>query len=320
VFQSIDYARLDFIPPLAEPRRLPPGAGTAILDLLAGLMKDQGAARVRYRGPYPTEQLFTALLESFRYDPAVSDPLERFVDGAALDWLPAPHERHHVTETTCTQLRQEIDKVVCNGVSFYRADWQDVQRREPRVVRAEGERVVCSLWALGQPIEDVLVLDRAGEVLETRAPTPSRAAPAALPPVWAPALGELIARESASPLAGAIGEVANHLQLSWGDVPGDLVRVDGATITLSRSLRASAMAWLRQAGPGAERAERAVQFVLEVARLLAPTVRLLAQARLEAQSEEEQRRALEQGDAAPDAAPLSPSVGRLLALIAAGTA
>jgi len=166
----------------------------------------------------------------------------------------------------------------------------------------------------------VLVLDRTGEVLETRAPTPSRAAPAALPPVWARALGELIARESASPLARAIGEVANHLQISWGDVPGDLVRVDGATITLSRSLRASAMAWLRRAGPGAERAERAVQFVLEVARLLAPTVRLLAQARLEAQSEEEQRRALEQGDAAPDAAPLSPSVGRLLALIAAGTA
>jgi len=320
VFQSIDYARLDFIPPLAEPRRLPPAAGTAILDLLAGLMKDQGAARVRYRGPYPTEQLFTALLESFRYNPTVSDPFERFLDGGVLDWLPAPHERHHVAESTCAQLRQEIDKVVRHGVSFYRADWQGIRRREPRVIRVEGERAVCSLWALGRPIEDVLVLDRSGEVLEAHAPTPSRAAPAALPPVWAPALGDLIARESVIPLAGAIGEAVSQLRLWWGDVPGDLVHVDGTTITLSRNLRASAMVWLQEARPGVERAERAVQFVLEVARLLAPTVRRLAQAHLEARSEEEQRRALEPGDAGSDVAPLSPSVGRLLALIAAGTA
>src|SRR5206468_2622297 len=115
VFQSLDYERLDFIPPLAEPVRLLPGAGTALLDLLAGLMKDQGVTRVRYRGPYPTEQLFTALLESFRYDPAVTDPLGRFMDGGDLDWLPAPHERHQVAAGLSVQIRQEVDKVVVDG-------------------------------------------------------------------------------------------------------------------------------------------------------------------------------------------------------------
>jgi len=53
-FQGVDYARPDFIPPLAEPRRLPAGGGTTLLNLIAGLMKDHGVATVRYRGPYPT--------------------------------------------------------------------------------------------------------------------------------------------------------------------------------------------------------------------------------------------------------------------------
>jgi len=316
VFQSLDYERLDFIPPLAEPRRLPPGAGTALLDLVAGLMKDQGVSRARYRGPYPTEQLFTALLESFRYDPAVADPLERFMDGGRLDWLPAPHERHHVAPGVSVQLRQEIDKVVLGGAAFYRPDWQGVIRREPRVVRREGERVICSLWALGQSIEDRLVLDRSGEVLEAPAAAPDQAPAAPLPPVWGPALAELIARESAPALAGSIREVMDGLALEWGAVAGDLTRVDGARIRVSRRLRDSAIAWLRQAPPGAERAERAVQFVLEVARVLAPAVRLVAQMRLEARSEEEQPRALLERESLP----LSESVGRLLALIASGTA
>jgi hypothetical protein len=147
VFQSVDWARLEWIPPLAAPSRLPPGAGTAVLNLLAGLMKDQGLARTRYRGPYPSESLFTALLECFRHDPEAADPFERFVSEEGLDWLPAPHERHEVAEGVCAQLRQELDKVVLDGITFYRPDWQGVGRREPRIIRVEGERT--RLLALG---------------------------------------------------------------------------------------------------------------------------------------------------------------------------
>src|SRR5262245_47096892 len=316
VFQGLDYERLDAIPPLAHPRHLPPGPGTAILDLLAGLMKDQGVSHVRYRGPYPTEQLFTSLLESFRYDPSVGDPLDRFMDGGALDWLPAPHERHHVAPRTTVQLRHEIDKVVIEDLTFYRRDWQDVTRREPRVVRREDDRVVCSLWALDRSIEDRLVLDRSGEVLEAPAPTQDAAPPAPLPPVWAPALAELIARESAPALAESIREATASLSLEWGGAAGDLLRVDGATVRLNRQLRDVAVSWVRDAPAGTERAERAVQFVLEVARLLGPTVRLLAQVRLEEAGEDEQQRALHEDAVSP----LSESIGRLLRLIASGTA
>ena len=212
------------IPPLFAPARLPPGAGTAVLNLIAGLMKDQGVARVRYRGPYPTEQLFTALLECFRHDPALDDPLRRFMDEGDVDWLPAPHERHLVAPGVSVQLRHQIDKVVLDGVAFYRRDWQGVIRHEPRVVREEGARVICSLWALGRSLEDRLALDRSGEVQERPAPALDPIPPAPLPPVWAPALAELIARESAPALAGPLRDVMRALTLEWGAVPGDLLR------------------------------------------------------------------------------------------------
>ncbi len=316
-FQSLDYGRPDFIPPLAEPRRLPPGAGTAILNVVAGLMKDQGASGVRYRGPYPTEQLFTALLECFRYDAREALPLERFLADRALDWQPAPFETHHVAPWVSVQLRHEVEKVMADGVAFYRTQWQGVMRREPRVVRGEGDRVICSLWALGGPLQDVLILDRSGEVLEVPAPPPDPGPPAPLPPVWPTALGALITRESAPALAGAIREAVSALELEWGPVARDLLSVAGQRIRLSRRLREAGAAALRGAASPEERAEQSLRFVLEVARLLAPELRMRAQARLEALSETEQRRIW---DEAPDelTGPLDESVGRLLALVVSG--
>jgi hypothetical protein len=319
VFQALDYAHPDFIPPLFEPRRLPPGGGTALLNLIAGLMKDAGIASVRYRGPYPTEQLFTALLECFRYAAGEALPLERFLADGGLEWHPAPFETHHVTPGVVVQLRHEIEKVTVDGVAFYRAEWQDIRRREPRVVRADGERVVCSLWALGGPIEDRLVLDRRGEVLEAPAPRANATAPSPLPRVWSAALGELIARESAPPLAPAIAEIAADLALEWGPVPGDLLHVHGQRIRLSRRLREAGTAAMAGATSPQERAEQALRFVLEVARLLGPEVRTRAQARLESLPEDEQRRVLEEAPAElPEA--LGESVGRLVALVLRGGA
>ncbi|HYB40785.1 MAG TPA: hypothetical protein VEL75_03385 [Candidatus Methylomirabilis sp.] len=316
VFQSVDYERLDFIPVLAEPRRLPAGAGTAVLDLLSGLMKDQGTTRVRYRGPYPTEQLFTALLESFHCDPAASDPLGRFMHGDPLEWLPAPHERHHVAADVAVQLRHQVEKVVYGGAAFYRPAWQGVLRSETRIVRPDRGRTVCSLWALGRSIEDRLVLDDTGEVIEAPAPAVDRRPDSPLPPVWRPALSELIARESAPALGPFVEDALGGVALAWGAVAGDLLAVDGPTLRLSRRLRDAAAHWLQEAPPGAERAQRATRVVLEVARLVAPVARRRAQMLLEALGEEEQRRALLESDGEPR--PLSESVGRLVALIASG--
>ena len=280
------------IPPLFAPARLPPGAGTAVLNLIAGLMKDQGVARVRYRGPYPTEQLFTALLECFRHDPALDDPLRRFMDGGDVDWVPAPHERHLVAPGVSVQLRHQIDKVVLDGVAFYRRDWQGVIRDEPRVVREEGARVICSLWALGRSLEDRLMLDRSGEVQERPAPALDPIPPAPLPPVWAPALAELIARESAPALAAPLRDVLREADARMGRgprrSPGGRRRARAREPPPPRG--GSRVGGRSAAGP--ERAQRAIAFVVEVARLIAPAARLRAQARLAAASPAEQARAL----------------------------
>jgi hypothetical protein len=151
-------------------------------------------------------------------------------------------------------------------------------------------------------------------VLERPPVVINRSPAAPLPPVWHGGLAELIARESAPALARSIRDVMPTLHLEWGPTPGDLLSVTGSRITISRELREAAVAWLRDAPP-AERAARAVVVALEVARLLAPTVRLHAQMRLEEQSAEHQRRAVMNAEPAPA---LSESVGRLLVLIAAG--
>jgi len=314
VFRALDWTRLDHIPPLAEPRRLPPGAGSAVLNLMASLMKDQGIARVRYRGPFPSEQLFTSLLEAFRHDPTQALPLERFLADGGLDWLPAPFESHHVSPWVTVQLRQNIDKVVADGVIFYRPEWQGIKRREARVIRDEGERVICSLWALGGPLEDRLILDRSGEILEAPPARAPEVSPAPLPPVWNSPLGDLISRESAPALGPAIVEVLRGTELEWGAVPGDLVRAWEKRIRLSARLREAASASLRSAAPGRERAEQALRFVLEVARLLGPEVRGRAQSVLESLPEAEQARRLE--GAVEESEALDESVGRLIALLA----
>lgn len=315
VFRALDWGRLDHVPPLAEPRRLPSGAGSAVLNLVAALMKDQGVARVRYRGPFPSEQLFTTLLECFRYDPGQALPLERFLADGGLDWLPAPYESHRVAPWATAQMRQDIDKVTADGVTFYRPEWQGIARREARVIRDDGERVICSLWALGGPLEDRLVLDRSGEILEAPPARAREIPPAPLPPVWNSALGDLISRESAPALGPAIMAVLRTTQLEWGAVPGDLLRTSERHMRLSGQLREAAAASLESAAPGRERAEQALRFVLEVARLLGPEVRGRAQALLESLPEAEQARRLE---VAEETEALDESVGRLIALLARG--
>ncbi len=318
VFQAVEWARLEWIPPLAAPQRLPPGAGTAVLNLVAGLMKDQGLARARYRGPYPSESLFTALLECFRHDPAQAAPLDRFLAGEGPDWLPAPHERHWVAEGVSVQLRQDLDKVVLDGAPYYRPDWQGVGRREPRLIRADADRRVCVLWALGRALEERLVLEPNGEIVLAPAPKADIRAPAPLPPVWRPALAALVARESAPVLGAAISAAIEELVLEWGPVPGDLLRLDGNRARVRRQLLDVGLEWIRDAESAAARGERAGALALEVARLLAPELRRRAQARLEALPADEQQRLWEASQSA-EAPPLGEAVGRLLALLARGT-
>jgi hypothetical protein len=90
---------------------------------------------------------------------------------------------------------------------------------------------------------------------------------------------------------------------------------DGPVVRVSRRLADTARDWIGSAPAGAERGERAARFILEVARLVAPALRLRAQLLLEALPEAEQLRHWEAAHAS-EPAELDESVGRLVALVA----
>ncbi|MEX2147896.1 MAG: hypothetical protein WED01_12870 [Candidatus Rokuibacteriota bacterium] len=279
VFTALEYEAVDRIPVLAEPARLPAGAGTAVLNVVAALAADQRRATLAYDGPYPTEHLFLALLECFRYAPAhVPDPLAAFTAGT-LGWAPAPHDRHFDGAGVYVQRRERVDKVVARGVAYYREDWQAVRRHAARRLRDDGDVVRAGLWALGEPVAEHLILTRAGdvlEILEPPAPPPARARMA--DEIVAGMVGIVMA-QSAPALAPSIAGAARGLPVQWGLVPRDLIAFDGG-LTISLALRAVIARRLRQAAGRRARVELAFAALAELAMLAGDHLRRLAQARL----------------------------------------
>ena len=346
-FAAVDWAAIDAIPPLAEPARLPSGGGTAVLNLIAALAADQARGPLAYRGPYPTEQLFLALLESFRYaraetsgffnvggdepspptappgrvapeDPYDSmggaHPLELFMAGG-LVWMPAPYERTFDPRGVYVQARERVEKLVWRGRAYYRDDWQGVERHAVHRVRDDGPRVVGSLWALGGPIEDHVVLAREGDVLETHAPAVTAEPPRPLSPATAAGLVAIVIAASAPPLAAAIRAVAEGLVFEWAPLDGDLAAVDGGHARVSTALRRALAARLAAATSRAEQVRLGFAALAEAAHALGDGLRARGQARLAAADAGTQADALVRSatDAAAAAREIGEAVERLLA-------
>jgi hypothetical protein len=326
---AVAWQAVNGIPPVAEPGRLPAGAGGALLNLLAALAQDQARPALRYRGPFPTEQLFWSLTESFRCVGG-ADALARFVadaegtfargasDEVAVDWLPAPHERRIHRDGLVVQLRDGVERVTWQDRAYHRRECQDLRRREHRIVRVvEGDgqlRYVASLEALGQVIEDHLTLDERAEVLERHAPGPDPPGLEPLAKPWREALGALLPLEATPLLAGAIEVVWPGIALGWGPVPGDLVDASGATLRLSPKLARAYRSRHRTAEAGARRT-LAQQLVREVLGLIGPAVRAAATAWLEAMPPARQEAELDAAarrDRVALARAALPPLGRLL--------
>src|SRR5262245_2870330 len=276
---AVDWTCVDRIPAVAEPARLPAGAGTAILNLLARLAVEQAVRVLRYDAPYPTEALLLALLESFRYVPGdAPDPRAAFAAGA-LAWAPAPHDVAIEAGHVWVQRRERIDKIVAEGRTYYRPDWQGVRRLTPRAVRDVADTVRASLIALGRVIEDHLVLAADGRVLDTPAPA---ADPPDVTPLAADVVTGVVAivvATSAPALGPWLVAAARETQFVWGPVHADLVATAGAHITLSHRLRRT----LGDAVRGRERADAlgvALAALREVADLVGDALRARAQTAL----------------------------------------
>ena len=338
--RAVRWGAVDTIPPVAEPARLPSGAGSALMNVLAALAQDQQRPALRYRGPYPTEQLFWSLTESFRCPPGpesfarfVADAESTFARGALaetpVDWAPAPHERRLQPGGLVVQLRDGVERISWQGRSYHRTESHGLRRREHRVVRAVAaedgaRRYVASLEALGTVVEDHLTVDAEGGLIERHTPRPDagREEPVAGP--WRDALGTLLPLEATPLLAGAIEAVWPGIQLTWGPVASDLVESRGMTLRLSpRLARVYRSAWTDAAAAPEARRTLARQLVREVLGLIGPAVREAAVGWLEGlpsgRQEEELGNAARRERTQLAGRALGP-LGRLLDAVGAGEA
>jgi hypothetical protein len=337
-FEALAYEAVDRIPVLLEPARLPAGAGAAVLNLVAALAADEGRTSLGYRGPYPTEQLFLALLESFRYHtgeprparstpptadaalaaPATTedDPLAAFMAGR-LEWAPAPHERACPVPGVTVHLRGRVEKVVWRERLYYRPDWQGVHRHAPRRVRDVGGAVVCSLWALGESIEDHLRLDPNGTTVEVLVSPRVSLPPRRLPRAILDGVASAVAALSAAPLAPFVREIAAACDLAWSSLDGHLVTAERTHLRISHVFRQTLARHLQGATTRAHRLALGLTALTELAHLLGDPLRARAQSHIASLPPEAQSHALTQADPpearATDAKRIAEAVEALLA-------
>jgi hypothetical protein len=294
-FETLAWEAIDRIPVLMEPARLPAGAGAAVLNLVAALAADEGQARLEYRGPYPTEQLFLVLLESFRYHTAHDDPLAAFMAGR-LEWSPAPHERACPAPGLMIHLRGRVEKVVWRERLYYRPEWQGVHRHAPRRVHDVDGAVVCSLWALGEAIEDHLRLDPNGTTVEVIVPPRANLPPRRLPRAILDGVASAVAALSAAPLAPFVRDIAAACELTWSSLDGHLVTAERAHLRISHTLRQALARRLHAAPTRAQRLALALATITELAHLLGDPLRARAQSHLASLPPAAQAQALTQTD------------------------
>ena len=306
-FRSVPYEDVETLPPLDAPMNLPSGGGATILNVLARLGQDQEKQALRYYGPYPSDQLFFTLRESFICGGEVGTNRERFTQGAeeaalhmtmvetAVDWRPAPHERFYPGAHTCVQLRDGVEKVYDHGHTYYRADLVAEAHRLRVLQTEEGQRrYIASLTILGQALEDHLVLDEKGEILERlpQAVQPFLRGDPVLSPDWKAALVRLIAAESTTLLHTTLWPVMDELTILWGQVPKELWALNGNELVLHAGMIAVHQDMQSRANSAAEKILIASRFLSELARLVGPLIRSCAQARLASLSPADQNVAL----------------------------
>ncbi|MBI2218228.1 MAG: hypothetical protein HYU51_13105 [Candidatus Rokubacteria bacterium] len=316
VFEAVEYGRVATIPALAEPARLPRGAGTAILNLLASLALEHGGDRLTYRGPYPSEQLFLSLLESFRHEPIDGDPLAAFMT-RGLAWSPAPHERVFDRAGAVVQLRGRVEKVSWGGRTYHRPDWQSIERHAVHRVRDVGDTVVCSLWALGEAIEDHLRLARDGNVLDVIAPARPEMVPRRLPPDAVRGVVEAVARTSVPALAPFVRSAGATLAIEWASIERDAVQIEGDHARVSVRIHDAARRRLQARPDHRSAVELGFALLGELAALLGDWLRARAQETVAASSPEQQAGTVAL-DEDPDAGAAGPIIARAVAALACG--
>ncbi len=272
---EVQWARPALIPPIEHPARLPGGAGTTILNVIARLAEAAGVPSLRYAGPYPTAALWHSLAQSFAPggDPAAftAGALERAARAdmtpVAVDFVPAPFERVRVAPGVTVQLRDRVERVQVGG-DTYAADGG-----VRRLIAVEDGGVAAEVWLGGAPWARIATVDARGALIDGPRPVPpptSAIVGQQLPASLRIALAELVADQLAPPLAAATAAVLAELPVEWGDAGAAAARDRGDRVIVHAAL------WERLVPRGL------AAVALALAEALAPPVAARAQARLAA--------------------------------------
>ncbi len=308
-----DFRRLTFIPPLDEPAAVPPGGGSALMNVFAELMLDQGVTEARYRGPYPTEALLETLLESFEpvlteggpapAGAALADFARLFMQGvevkalegqlteSPLAFRPKPHERRLLGDEAALQIRTgQVERFVCGGVSYATPTVSGFARQGSRVLHDGSDGWLrASLVILGEPVEHhyLVSVDGLRYAVNDREVPPVEPEPAS--ELWPKAIKVLMAHHSSRLLVPAALEILNSLAFSWGSTDKAPAALKGQQIILHPAFRLVFKA-KRDSAPSEEaKTFLSKALVTEVFLAAAPLVRSRAQRALERLSPAEQR-------------------------------
>lgn len=263
VISAIDWSAPSRIPAIAAPGALPPGAGRAILNVLALLAVDRP---LFYAGPYPTSALYHSLLRSFRTTASeaefIADGLARALTGARdvlpFPFVPAPHERVAFAGGHA-EVRDGLERVVIDGVTYARAG---------SVARLVEDR--AEVWFGDARWGEVATFSPRGDLLAGPDPVPpctSDVLGKAFPAPLLAAIAELVAEAVPAPLAEAARTLVAAGPVTWADLGARAARRGAAGFEVHAAI------WERLAPAGLARV------ALALAEALAPVVATAAVAR-----------------------------------------
>lgn len=234
---ALDWARPTEIPAIAEPSRLPPGAGGAILNTIALLARAAHVTALRYAGPYPTTALWHSLARSFRTDApeasftagALDRALRVARDPIAIDFAPAPHDRLAIP-SGFVELRGGVERAVLAGIAYApggsparlvdaAGDPGDRDGHDGHHGPATGHH--CEIWFGDTCYARVATLAADGSLVAGPHPIPACTSPVlgrAFPAPLREALAELIADAVAPPLADDARALCSSAALRWADL------------------------------------------------------------------------------------------------------
>jgi hypothetical protein len=263
---ALDWVRPAEIPAIAEPTRLPLGAGSAILNTLALLAQRAGITALRYAGPYPTAALWRSLARSFRcsadeaaFTAGALDRAARVArDPVPVDFAPAPHARLAIPGGF-VELRDDIERAVIGGIGY------EPGGSPARLVAAEGPDGGHhgEIWFGDACYARVATLAADGSLVSGPHPIPACASPVvgrAFPRALRDALAELVAEAVPAPLAADVRALCAASPLHWADLGARAAR------ELPEGFAVHAALWDRIAPLGLAR------LALALAEALAPVV------------------------------------------------